>query len=222
MPFHPKLVIFDLDGTLIEYPHEYIFDEALRILGELGCASVPRESIAHHHAHNQMFGFADSIEQRELFEQEFLLRHRPENAPPPKLIPGALETLETLASHDIKLAIATARHQLPDVIRTELAGTGLLRWITLITSGSPEKNETWRNKRPQIRAVCTESGIAATDSFMVGDNPSDIASATAERIGAAIAVRTGQIKEHLLEAENPHHILDHIGHLGSIVPFRAR
>ena len=57
---------------------------------------------------------------------------------------------------------------------------------------------------------------------MVGDNPSDLKSAHDVKTGGVIAVRTGRIKDHILQKENPHAILDHAGQLGSLIPSKKR
>lgn len=156
-----------------------------------------------------MFGCIDCTDMRSEIEAAFIREFREEAKPPARLLPGALETLDYLASKKVQLAIATARAQLPESIREDLIHTGLLTRIDCITSRSC-RTLTWRDKSLQILAACHHAAVPPTNSFMVGDNPTDSISARAAGIGGIIAVRSGHIIDELLLQPEPHHILDSV------------
>lgn len=219
MPFIPTLAIFDLDGTLIEYEHEFLFNEAERILPNIGFAHVTRDEFVDHFENDNMFGFIHDEGERKKVEEHFWIHLHKGHRPSPNTIEGALETLDHLASRGIKLAIATARAQLETHLRDELQHTGLLRWVDIITSRDTH-DDPWRDKRKQIFLACQHVSASPQESFMVGDSPSDIWSAHAISIGCPIAVRTGRINDEVLLVEKPYTILDHVGELKGIIPFR--
>lgn len=212
MPFFPDLVIFDLDGTLIEYEHEFLYREFLQIVRQHGVDDLTEDTVAAHHSRDDLFGCIPVESQRIAVERTFVEHFRDYNKPPARLLPGALETLDYLATRGAKLAIATARAELPDLIRENLRHTGLLRWIDCITARSC-RTLPWRDKSEQIREACAHAGVVASGSFMVGDNPSDAFSAHASGVGGIVAVRTGRIVEELLRGAQPHLILDSVREL---------
>lgn len=219
MPFFPKLVIFDLDGTLVEYGHSFIFEEAERILNEMGLSHMTRSEFEEHFYHDTLFDFFGEI--RGLKEEEFWSRLKLSERPTQGLIDGVSIVFDELLSKNIKLAIATARAQDVKTLKEELGALGLLKWIDIVTART-DSTSNWRDKSKQILLCCSHAASAPDQSFMVGDNPSDLKSAHAVKVGGVIAVRTGLIKDHVLLRENPHVILDHAGLVGSIIPEKKR
>lgn len=217
MPFIPRLAIFDLDGTLIHYEHEFLFDEAERILPIVGLGHISKEEFIHQFEHDRLFSFLTDDEERRAMEEHFWKHLWIHERPDPRTIEGVVETLDALASQGIKLAIATARAQLEEHLRDELKHTGLFKWVDIITSRDTHE-DPWRDKRKQILLACTHAKAEPKESYMVGDNPSDIWSARKVEIGCPIAVRTGRIRDEILLKENPHVILDHAGDVISLIP----
>jgi phosphoglycolate phosphatase-like HAD superfamily hydrolase len=212
MPFFPALVIFDLDGTLIDYEHEFLYREFLGIVRQHGLDQITEEIVASHHSRDDLFGCIPGEAKRIAIERAFVENFRDHQKPPARLLPGAIETLDYLATRKVQLAIATARAELPDSIRENLRHTGLLRWIDCITARSC-RTLPWRDKSEQILAACQHAAVSAGDSFMVGDNPSDSVSAHAAGVGGVIAVRTGKIVDELLKKAKPHLILNTVGEI---------
>ncbi len=214
--FFPKLVVFDLDGTLIDYEHDYLFREVLRIFDRFKLEQLSEQILATHHERDDFFGWIECPQQRVTLERVFAEEFREHEKPPARLLPGVLETLDFLASRNVHLAIATARAQLPESIREKLAHTGLLEWIDCIVA-RPSQKLQWRDKTHQIRVACNHACVAPFDSYMVGDNPSDTTSAHAAGIGGIIAVRTGKVVEELLRKAEPHAIIDSVAEIPSLV-----
>lgn len=217
MPFTPRLSIFDLDGTLIDYEHEFLFNEAERILPLVGLGHISKEDFINQFEHDHLFGFLTNEDERRAMEEHFWKHIWVHERPDPKAIEGVIETLDSLATRGIKLAIATARAQLEEHLKEELQHTGLLKWVDIITSRDTH-DDPWRDKRKQIVLACKHASSAPEDSFMIGDSPSDIWSANAVQIGCSIAVRTGRIRDEVLKKENPHAILNHAGEVISLIP----
>lgn len=209
MPFFPRLAIFDLDGTLIDYEHDFLYTELLRIVRRFGLDHLTEETLAFHHHRDNMFGCIDCPDTRSAVEEAFIREFREEAKPAARLLPGALETLDYLATRKVPLAIATARAQLPESIRTDLKHTGLLSRIDCIASRSC-RSLTWRDKSEQILTACRHAAVPPANSFMVGDNPTDSISARAVGIGGIIAVRSGHVIDELLLEPEPHHLLDSV------------
>lgn len=209
MPFFPNLAIFDLDGTLIDYEHDFLYAEVIRIMHAFGLNHLTEEVLAFHHHRDDMFGCIECADMRSGIEAAFIREFREEAKPPARLLPGALETLDYLATRNVHLAIATARAQLPESIREDLKHTGLLKHIDCIASRSC-RTLTWRDKSQQILAACEHAAVPPVNSFMVGDNPTDSISARAAGVGGIIAVRSGHIIDELLLQPDPHHLLDSV------------
>ncbi len=219
MPFEPKLVIFDLDGTLIEYGHDFMFEQAERILEDMGLAHMSRAQFEDHFYHDTLFDFFGELRGEK--EEEFWGKLKLAERPPQGLIDGVLPVFDELLTSNIKLAIATARAQDLNNLKSELRNLGLLKWIDIVTARE-DSSSNWRDKRRQILLCCEHALALPQESFMVGDNPSDLKSAHEVNTGGVIAVRTGRIKDHILQKENPHAILDHAGQLGSLIPSKKR
>lgn len=216
MPFFPHLAIFDLDGTLIDYEHDFLYTEVLRVIRTFGLNHITEETLAFHHHRDDMFGCIESADLRSAIEAAFVNQFREEVKPAARLLPGALETLDYLATRNVSLAIATARAQLPESIREDLQHTGLLKRIDCIASRSC-RTMTWRDKSQQIRTACQHAAVPPDQSFMVGDNPSDSVSARAAGIGGIIAVRSGYVIDELLLQPDPHHLLDSVRDIPDIL-----
>ena len=211
MPKAPRLVIFDLDGTLVEYEVAHVIDQMVERLPGLGYPDLDRKEIEHYFASDNMFGFAaskDSACLQEIFWGAFDRGTHPEL----RTIEGAVESLEWLVSRGIRCAIATARSADTTAITRQLAHTGLLPHISFMATRESRELD-WRNKVPLISLICEKMRIAPGQTLMVGDTPSDIRSARKASLAHAIGVLTGGIYSHVLENEGPHSILESIKEL---------
>lgn len=215
MPFVPKLVVFDLDGTLIDYEHEHLFSEMIRILPSIGYPDITRERLEELFSHDDLFGFIKPGEEK-AFEQTFWPLLNKHSHPGPKEIHGAIGVLAYLIENDIKAAIATARDAIPEELRIELKGTGLLPYVSVVAARE-NRELSWRDKAPQLQRIFTSLSVNPTSSFMVGDNPSDIQSSRVVGIGAAIAVLSGGIREEVLRKHSPDAVLKDIVELPELI-----
>ena len=208
MPFRPELVIFDLDGTLIEFPHDYLFEETHRILNELSRPLVHMSILKTCFSSFDYFQFIPEPERlgfMEYFWESFNHRNYPEPVP----LPGSYELLESLADRGIKIAIATARTASQNELLEQLAYTGFAEYISMIAPRD-KQDADWMNKQSQIRHICDSLNVIPEQSAMVGDIPPDITSAKHAGIGFSIAVRSGGIDDVILKAAEPDLLLDSI------------
>ena len=207
------LIIFDLDGTLIEFHHEYLFEQTFRILEQFQHPPVARETLEHHFSSFEYFAFVQH--QQEEFTEAFWNAFDWANFPKAQVLPNTLSTLENLIGQGFSLAIATARLTPEETLREELAHTGLLNHISHVASRSC-KSIDWRDKRKMLLDVCLAHNVEPGRAMMIGDVPADIESAKAAGIGLSIAVKSGGIKEDILAGTNPDFILDSIADLHTL------
>ena len=205
MTARPDLVIFDLDGTLIEYELDYVFHQALNRLPELGCGNIDIEVIRHHFSLDQMFGFAPE-EERVRLNNLFWDGLDRDNYPPPRTMEGTVETLCFLRKNGVRCAIATSRLEEESSLRKSLGTTGILEFIEcLVTRRDPGLD--WRIKKPLFEEVCSRCGVEPCCTWAVGDHPSDISSAHEACIPHAVALLSGSIYPEILASESPAAIL---------------
>lgn len=204
------LIIFDLDGTLIEFHHDYLFEQTFRILEQFQHPPVARETLEHHFSSFEYFTFVEH--QQEEFVEAFWKAFDWANFPKPQVLPNALNTLEKLSAQGFSLAIATARLTPEKMLRQELAHTGLLDIISHVASRSCQSID-WRDKRKMLLDVCLAHNVEPARAMMIGDVPADIESAKAAGIGLSIAVKSGGIRESILAAAQPDHIIEDVSDL---------
>jgi phosphoglycolate phosphatase-like HAD superfamily hydrolase len=193
----PKLAIFDLDGTLIDPQLDYFASESARILGLLGVEleiERIRESYQHH-----AFGSLFPEERGEKLIKDFwqVMWSTPT---PVEIVPGVLDTLELFARRGTHLAIATARPHGEEELRNELAASGLLDWIDIVSTW---RGESWKDKTEQILRICKRVGVDPGESLMAGDLPVDVISAKAAECHWSVGVLTGGLRREILEKLEP-------------------
>lgn len=192
-----KLAIFDLDGTLIDPKVDIFLEHTLEILGDFGYPDITRQQLDEYYRSFNIWGFVP-VEQRDEFEKHFWLALNKRHLEDPEPIQGVHDMLDALLSHGMKIAIATARDTLPDDLKRELAASGLMKYIDVVTTRGNLSSKHWHDKTAQILEACTHARITPADAFMAGDTPSDMRSSRSVGIGAAIGVLSGGIEHQLL------------------------
>lgn len=207
----PKLVIFDLDGTLIEFHHEYLFSQTEEILFQLKHPPVSRGELQSSFAAFDFFRFFCG-EERDGFVESFWSMFDWENFPSPKLFCGAYETLEKLVEQEIKVAITTSRFVDAEELREELRETRILPFLSSLITRTNDHFH-WTDKRGLIRETCELLAIAPEHTLMVGDIPPDIMSAKEVGVRTTVGVISGGIREDVLAEAGPDLILQGVGEL---------
>lgn len=190
----PKLVMFDLDGTLVDSVPDLTFavDSVFRDLGlpEVGEANVRlwvgngaealiRRALAY------VLTDADPAFVEKVFSG-FLSTYGHCLADKSKLYPGVLETLEELRELNVPMAVVTNKpiaFTLP-----MLAGMGLSHFFSEVLGG-----DSLERKKPDplpLKIVMSRFGLQSQHVLMVGDSSNDIIAAMSAGC-AVVAVSYG-------------------------------
>jgi len=217
-------VLFDLDGTLIEFHHDYLFEQTESILERIGHPVVERETLNECFSAFDFFRFFPE-EERDQRVGQFWTHFDWDNFPTPVLLTGVHDTLTQLTAEGIDVAIVTSRFVPEMELRQKLAHTGIVDFMRMVKT-RPGDHIHWTDKRASIIEVCATLGVDPAEAVMVGDIPADIQSALDVGIGTTVAVLSGGIKHNILAAARPHHILSHVGELHAAltgkIPSRVR
>lgn len=180
MPFPWKLVLFDLDGTLVDSAAD-IAEAVNRTLDELGHAREDEALVrswiglgAHalldsalRHAGSRTT--ADAVMPRFMVHYEDCLLLRA------TLYPGTVEALEALAGAGVAMSMATNK---PERMARVLAGAmGIERFFEHLVGG-----DTLAERKPSampLLHLAALHGMAARDTLMVGDSEADAGAARA-------------------------------------------
>lgn len=213
--FRPKLAIFDLDGTLIEFHLAFLLSQAESIIQRMNHPVVARDELLEHFRNFDFFRFVVE-DNREKFVEEFWRLFDWAGFPAPRPIPGAKDALQVIADAGIQVGIATARMCCPMELHDELSQIGLGRSIGHVRTRASEQMH-WSDKRETIWGLCRDLGVRPGDALMVGDIPADITSARDVGIGFTVAVMTGGISRESLSRAEPDLILESVIDLPNIL-----
>ena len=205
----PKLVIFDLDGTLVEFPKEYIFSQTHRILGEFDHPPVERAEMELHFSRFDLFKFVRH-DDREGFIERYWSAFDWDNYPKPVPLKGSVSLLQKLKAMGLFTALATARLDTVDKLRADLAESDLLPHLDHLLPRAGEHIH-WTDKTGQLLELCDRFGVSPAEAMFIGDIPSDVISARKVGLGTAVAVLSGGIVQEVLAEANPDFILPHAG-----------
>lgn len=211
MPAKIKLAIFDLDGTLIHFHHDYLFSQTASILSKLEHPQIPRTELEQHFSAFDFFRFAQ-VPCKKTFEEKYWSHFDWHNFPKDIVYPGVYDLLEKLKQRDIKLALATARLSSVAQLEQDIASTNLLPYFDLVVTRETEEVH-WQDKTGHLTRICKELKISAQDALMAGDIPSDISSAKKVGIRLTAALTSGGIREDVLAKEEPDYIFDSISRM---------
>ena len=211
-----ELFMFDLDGTLVEFHFEFLFDEVKRIGEILGHPPVPRPILESGFRSFDFFRFVDESQiPRAKYRDDFWKHFKPEQIPAPVLLEGVVETLTLLRGKGKKLALVTSRFEPAEKICKSLEDCGILSFFDSVASKTSHEH-FWSDKRPQIAQTLEKLNIPADKAVMVGDVPPDISSARLSGVSVVISLLSGGLDRAVLEAENPDFLLEGVHQIPSI------
>lgn len=216
IPAHPNqlsLAVFDLDGTLVELEIEHFVDHAIETTKRLGFEVPSRERIRHlMRTHNieQLF----PPEERDRALHAYWHHYDARQIPAPRLLDGALATLEEMVARGFDLAIATARTIHADELRETLRPTGITKHIEFLSTWY---DTGWTQKHDQLVALCRDHKVDPAQALMVGDSLDDMRSSRACGFGLRIALLNGIHHREVLYAERPDHLIDSIQEVPSVL-----
>jgi phosphoglycolate phosphatase-like HAD superfamily hydrolase len=211
--FTPKAVLFDLDGTLIEFHKQFLFEETERLVDEAGLEQVSRDVLDDCFCDFDYFRWVEAA-RRDEFTNFFWKSFDFAAFPSPIPIEGARTALEALSTKGVACFIVTARVASQAELETELEATGFLPFLAGAI-GRPGNHVDWQDKVSMIHSACQAAGVAPEETAMVGDIPPDIISAREAGVATCIAVKSGTIREHVLAKAKPDLILPSVASLPS-------
>jgi phosphoglycolate phosphatase-like HAD superfamily hydrolase len=212
-PSQLKLAVFDLDGTLVELEIEHFVEHAVETTRSLGIEVPSRERIRHlMHTHSieQLF----PPEERPRALKAYWHNYDARLIPAPRLINGALATLEEMVSRGFDLAIATARTVHADELREILRPTGIMSHVEFLSTWW---QTGWTEKREQLESLCREHKVEPVQALMVGDSVDDMRSSRACGFGLRVALLNGMHHHEVLSSESPDYLIESIGQVPSLV-----
>lgn len=213
------VALFDLDGTLIEFPVDFWCAEGSRIFSRALMRKVSAPQLRRAFKQFDFFGVAGE-ENRIALQQLFWRELDRSLAPAARLTHGARNCLRALVTSKVRLAIVTARPEHPRLLLAQLKHLGIAPWIHHVETGYRTCGDPM-NKDLQIQRACRQLGSTNAQSFFVGDTPSDVASARRAGVRFTIAVKTGHIEARVLQASRPDLILNDLRGLSASIISRC-
>jgi phosphoglycolate phosphatase len=210
------LVIFDLDGTLVDSVDD-LCNAVNAARGYMGLPPLPHDVVASYVGNGapvlirRAMGPDATEQQIEDALAFFLSYYREHMLDHTRPYPGVVETLETLHSRGLKMAVLTNKPQ--RFSRDMCAGLGLSQYFFQIYGGN-----SFEQKKPDPIGICTlieEAGARPQETWMVGDSATDVL--TARNAGVrSVGVTYGISPESLREAP-PDFLIDSITELPALL-----
>jgi phosphoglycolate phosphatase len=182
-----RLVIFDLDGTLIDSRRD-LADSVNALLVELGAPPLAQEVVT------AMVGEGAAVLVRRALAaaghppdtpgalDRFLAHYAERLTTHTRPYPGIPEALEGLSGEGLALAVLTNKPQ--KATAEILERLGLARWFSAVVGG-----DTAAGRKPDpagLRSIAKEAAAAPAETMLVGDSAIDLE--TAHRAGCAVCL----------------------------------
>lgn len=217
-----KNIIFDYDGTLVEFPIKFMLDETFRIVEQSGHPKVSFDSLMDAFSDFDFFRFArigeNPIEAEKLFKENYWKEYNWDNFPLGEPFPETAETLKCLTERGYILSIATARVIEPEKLLNEMNSNGLGSFFKLENIKTRSSHlQDWKDKQTQINETLKSTNTTANNSIIIGDIPSDIISGKECGLKHNIAVQSGGIKKDVLEGSEPDAVILNLGDLPNLL-----
>ncbi|WP_020167483.1 MULTISPECIES: phosphoglycolate phosphatase [Methylotenera] len=218
--FKVKLVMFDLDGTLIDTAPQIA--EAMNLtLADLGLNKLPDSQITGYIGDGTtalikrcLSGDLDSEPDARLFEQAQMayFAHYANNVSESLPYKNVMANLQAVKDEGFKMACVTNK---PEKFTLPLLqSSGLLDFFELVVSG-----DSLPKKKPdpmQLQYICAKLGVLKSQAILVGDSNTDIAAARAAGCGI-ITVPYGYNQGKPIDANTVDAIINDLNELTTIL-----
>lgn len=211
-----KLVIFDLDGTLVDSVQD-LSDAVNAARAHMGLPALPYETVASYVGNGapvlmrRALGPNASEAEVEEALAYFLGYYREHMLDHTRPYPGVVECLEQLQARGVRMAVLTNKPE--RFSRDMCAGLGFGDYFFQVYGGN-----SFEQKKPDpigIHTLIKECGATPAQTWMVGDSSTDIL--TARNAGVqAIGVTYGISPESLKDAP-PDLLLDSLASLPAVI-----
>ncbi|MET3854996.1 HAD family hydrolase [Rhizobium sp. OAE497] len=211
----PALVVFDLDGTLLD-THADLIDSLNHTIASIGLAPVSYDDLTHlvGHGAKVMIERACKLHGHPLTEDEsgpllqrFIAHYSSTMPGHTKPYPGLITAMDNLKANGFTLAVCT--NKLESLACTLIDALGLTHYFAAITGG-----DTFPVRKPDARhllGTIEKAGGTPERSIMVGDSFNDIAVAKNAAV-ASIGVPFGY-SDVPIESLEPTRIIQHFDEL---------
>ena len=211
-----KLVVFDLDGTLVDAFADIalLLNQALR---HWGYPEHPVETVKSFVGDGasvllrRALGEAGTTQFDEIYPWYRAL-YEANHGNTVTVYPGAAETLSTLKVRGIKVAVLTNKpHGVTGSLLSKVGLSGLIEEFWGQVDGSPQKPDA-----EALLQVARFFDVEPGEVVMVGDGPADLA--VARHAGArAVAVTFGQLSRTQVQALRPDAVIDSLSELPGLI-----
>jgi pyrophosphatase PpaX len=210
----PIVVLFDLDGTLIDSIGLLLASVRHAFEGFNGRAPTEQEWVAGIGTPlgKQLQAFCETEEQLEAVTTRYRTFQRAAHDRLTTVFPGTIEVLGTLAAAGHPMGIVTSKSN--EMMNRALELTGIAPYMAS-TIGCDSCTLHKPDPFP-VRMALSELGYDASEAVFVGDSPHDINSGNSAGV-VSIAALWGPFTQPQLELANPAHFLDDISALPALV-----
>lgn len=210
------LLVFDLDGTLIDSAPDIVV-AVNRTLANHSKPTLSAETIISHIGEGLKKLIADVFASDDLdpgtlmgLEAEFLQIYEEEMLEKTSIFPGVERFLE---SYQGPMAIVTNKNELPAKKIIKHLGLDRFPWVEVF--GADSLAERKPSPLP-LQTVMRLAGHTPQNTFMIGDGIPDMVSAQRADV-PSIAIQFGYTTQQILETYSPKAVLSHYDELADLI-----